>query len=62
MMEQPIPQALTVKACSQLARVSTKTVRRWIAAGVLRAFRRGRVLRTLTQDVLDFLNAHRVDR
>jgi excisionase family DNA binding protein len=57
---KPVPQLLTIDDVGRLGRVSTRTVRRWIAAGVLRAVRRGRVVRVLSEDVLTFLAENRI--
>jgi excisionase family DNA binding protein len=39
--------------------VSTRTTRRWIEAGVLRAHRLGHLVRISEEDLASFLAAHR---
>lgn len=48
---------LTIPDIARLFQVSTKTVRRWIDAGELRAHRLGRQWRISTSEVEQFLNA-----
>lgn len=42
---QPAGEFLTIRQASEVAKVAPDTLRRWIAAGRLRAHRAGRVLR-----------------
>jgi len=52
----PIPLFLAVGEIAERLRVSTKTVRRWIERGELRAHRLGRQLRVSDQDLSAFLH------
>ena len=54
-----LPRLHTVQSTAAYASVSTKTVRRWLAAGVLPFHRLGRQIRIAEADLLAFLAAHR---
>lgn len=43
-----------------MARLHERTVRRWIERGWLRSVKRGRTVRILATDLLDFLENNRV--
>src|SRR5215212_1055407 len=49
----------TVEQVAQHCSVSSRTTRRWIEAGVLRAHRLGHVVRVSQEDLAAFLAAHR---
>lgn len=53
------PRLLSVAAVADRLDVSTKTVRRWIAAGALRIHRLGRSVRIGETDLQKFLEDHR---
>ena len=50
---------LTAAAVAKRLGVSTKTVRRWIEAGELKAHRFGRCVRISEDDLQDFIKRHR---
>jgi len=50
---------LTVEQVAQRCSVSTRTTRRWIEAGALRAYRLGSLVRVSEEDLAAFLAAHR---
>ena len=54
-----LPCLLTVKEVAERLQVSTKTVRRWIAAGALSVHYIGRQLRVSEDDLLIFLARRR---
>ena len=58
-MTEPAPRLLSVAAVADRLDVSTKTVRRWIAAGELRIHRLGRSVRIGETDLQKFLEDHR---
>lgn len=53
------PPLLTVDDAAAYAKVSTKTVRRWIDAGDLPALRLGKLLRIRPEDLARFLERRR---
>ena len=55
----PLPRLLAVADISDLLRVSTKTVHRWIERGDLRVHRLGRSVRVSQDDLDAFLAKHR---
>jgi excisionase family DNA binding protein len=55
-----LPTLLTISDASAIMRLHERTVRRWIARGWLRAVRRGRFVRVLSEDLLAFIEANRV--
>jgi excisionase family DNA binding protein len=50
--EPPAPQYLTVEEVAERLKVKDKTVREWIARGILEAYKVGKVLR-IREDHLD---------
>jgi excisionase family DNA binding protein len=50
---------LTVEQIAERCAVSTRTTRRWIDAGALRAHRLGHLVRVSEEDLAAFLAAHR---
>ena len=50
---------LTVEQVAERCSVSTRTTRRWIKAGELRAHRLGHLVRVSEDDLATFLAAHR---
>ena len=50
-----LPRLRTVQSTADYAQVSTKTVRRWLNAGVLPFHRLGRNIRIAEADLLAFL-------
>jgi excisionase family DNA binding protein len=56
-----IPTFFTISQVAELAGVSTRSVRRWIDAGLLVAHRFGGVVRIADHDLRAFLNQHRSD-
>ena len=52
-------QLYSIKQIAQHCDVSTKTIRRWIDAGDLRAHRLGRQMRIAQDDIAAFLAARR---
>lgn len=57
----PAPRAFyTVEAVANLLGYSTKSVRRWIESGRLRAYRVGRDLRISSKDLQDLLERSRI--
>ena len=54
-----IPKLFSVDQIAHQFEVSSKTVRRWIEAGDLRAHRMGRQVRILEEDALMFVAARR---
>jgi excisionase family DNA binding protein len=59
MSSRPIMRFYTVAQISDLLSVSTRSVRRWIAAGELLAHRFRRQVRVAEIDLLTFLQRHR---
>ena len=55
-----IPEFFTIGQTAELLEVSTRTVRRWIDAGLLVAHRVGGVVRIAAHDLRAFLTQHRV--
>lgn len=55
--ETPIPSLLTIAEAAERLRVDPKTVRRWIAAGELAAYRVGRQWRITEDQLMQFLRA-----
>jgi len=53
---------LTLQQVAQCCAVSTRTTRRWIEAGALRAHRFGQLVRISEEDLAAFLAAHRDPR
>jgi excisionase family DNA binding protein len=56
---QPALRFFTIRDISESLDVSTRTVRRWVQTGVLRAHRIGGVLRVSEADLMTFLAARR---
>jgi excisionase family DNA binding protein len=56
---QPLPSFYTVGQVAEALGVSTRTVRRWIAKGVLSVHRFDGVVRIADRDFLAFLAVHR---
>src|SRR5829696_4746607 len=56
---RPPGPLLTVEQVAQRCSVSSRTTRRWIEAGVLRAHRLGALVRISEEDLAAFLAAHR---
>jgi excisionase family DNA binding protein len=54
-----IPRFFTIGQVAELLEVSTRTVRRWIDAGLLVAHRVGGVVRIAEHDLRAFLAQHR---
>ena len=54
-----IPKFFTIGQVAEFLEVSTRTVRRWIDAGLLAAHRVGGVVRIAEQDLRAFLAQHR---
>ena len=54
-----LPRLRTVQSTADYAQVSTKTVRRWLASGLLPFHRLGRQIRIAEDDLLALLNRHR---
>ena len=54
-----IPKFFTVLQVAELAGVSTRTVRRWVDAGLLVAHRFGGAVRIADPDLRAFLSQHR---
>jgi len=50
---------LTVEQIAERCAVSTRTTRRWIDTGALRAHRLGHLVRVSDEDLAAFLAAHR---
>jgi len=57
---QRIPSLLKIEDVATMAQLHERTVRRWIKRGWLRAIKRGRVVRILSEDVLDFIEHNRL--
>ena len=55
-----VPKFFTIGQIAKLLEVSTRTVRRWIGAGLLVAHRVGGVVRIAEHDLRAFLAQHRV--
>jgi excisionase family DNA binding protein len=54
-----IPNLLKIKHVAEQLNVSSKTVRRWIAAGEFRTHRIGRQIRIADEDLLAFIGTRR---
>lgn len=59
MSSKPIPRFYTVMQVAELLAVSTRSVRRWIAAGELSAHKFGRQIRISDIDLGAFVQWHR---
>jgi excisionase family DNA binding protein len=57
--KEPLPRYFSIKGVAEALDVSTRTVRRWIAAGELIAYRLNGVVRIAETDLLAFLAARR---
>lgn len=55
----PIPAFFSITETARLLKVSTKTVRRWIAKGDLTVHRFGRQIRITESDLVNFISQHR---
>ena len=55
----PIPRLLSVATAAARLEVSTKSVRRWINAGDIKAHRIGRCVRISETDLQEFIDKHR---
>lgn len=53
------PRFFTISDITNCLGVSSRTVRRWIASGELKAHRFGRSVRIAESDLNDFINRHR---
>jgi excisionase family DNA binding protein len=61
MNSKPVSRFFTVSQIAELLSVSTRSVRRWIAAGELLAHKFGRRVRIADVDLHGFLHRHRGD-
>ena len=59
MNKKPVTRFFTVAQVAELPAVSTRSVRRWIAAGELLAHKFHRQVRVAEIDLLAFLQRHR---
>jgi excisionase family DNA binding protein len=59
MNKKPVTRFFTVAQVAELLAVSTRSVRRWVAAGELLAHKFGRRVRIADVDLDGFLNRHR---
>jgi excisionase family DNA binding protein len=58
-LKSRLPQLFSVEEIAERFGVSTKTVRRWIASGELRAHRLGRQIRIAEEDAIAFMATRR---
>ena len=54
------PRTYRIDEVAQLMGVSTRTVRRWLARGLLRGTRIGGIVRVVPEDVLLMVETHRI--
>lgn len=57
-----ISELLTISEVAEKLQVSEKTVRNWVEAGKLEAFRFGQAYRIRTEDFDNFVEASRVNK